>query len=389
VSSYRFRVAPVAATLVLGTLALVAASQAGPSGAQQGNMLNCPQADKWAISVWDGLSGTEAADALATCGADAVDGAYSLDRQTQVWSRWFPGHPELSNLASLNDRQGLLALGGAGAAAGAGSLAAAPAANQMQNCPPPEKWSIAVWDGPSGTAPADAMATCGVVAVAIAYSIDPQTQEWYGNLPPLDALEGLLALGAAAPPGTPTPLPGGSTPAPASPTVTATSTATPTATPTATSTATPTPIWTLEIEGSGMLEEDYGLVSTTFTVSLSKTRIQLQEGDGRLEGSVTANPDYGFGCELPFTCSLVSSSPSDVHVTATGLNPLIFEVSAEGHFVGEICLPDVACQTGEWAGVFMTVSQCSLPAQDGASVSCPIAQPEGATGSVTLTLRKG
>jgi len=65
-SSNRFKVALVAATVVLGTLAVLGALRAGPSGAQQGSMLNCPQAGKWAIAVWDGLSGTEASGALAT-----------------------------------------------------------------------------------------------------------------------------------------------------------------------------------------------------------------------------------------------------------------------------------------------------------------------------------
>ncbi|MDP2949074.1 MAG: hypothetical protein Q8P22_06010 [Chloroflexota bacterium] len=83
------------------------------SGAQSGSMVNCPQAGKWAISVWDGASGTAAADALATCGAGAVDAAYALDPQTGGWLGWFAGRPEISTLATLNDMQGVLALGSA------------------------------------------------------------------------------------------------------------------------------------------------------------------------------------------------------------------------------------------------------------------------------------
>ena len=178
-SSKQFKVALVAvAALALGTLAVLAALRAGPSGAQQGSMLNCPQAGKWAIAVWSGDSGAAPDEALAACGADAVAAAYSLDAQTQAWSRWFADKPEVSNLAPLNDKQGVLALGGAAAAAGAEPLAAAQAANQMQNCPAEGKWSIAVWDGPSGAAAADALATCGAEAVAAAYFLDGQTQSW-------------------------------------------------------------------------------------------------------------------------------------------------------------------------------------------------------------------
>jgi hypothetical protein len=66
----------------------------GSSEAESGSMHNCPAAMKWSIAVWDGDDGTAAADALATCGADAVDAAYALDPQTQMWSRWFAGKPE-------------------------------------------------------------------------------------------------------------------------------------------------------------------------------------------------------------------------------------------------------------------------------------------------------
>jgi hypothetical protein len=79
-------------------------------------MHNCPPAGKWSIAVWEGDSGTAADDALATCGADTVTAAYSLDPQTVAWSRWFAGKPDVSNLTLLNDMQGVLALGSAAAA---------------------------------------------------------------------------------------------------------------------------------------------------------------------------------------------------------------------------------------------------------------------------------
>ena len=83
----------------------------GSSQAQAGSMHNCPPAGKWSIAVWDGSSGTEATDALATCGEDSVAAAYSLDPQTGGWSRWFAGKPDVSNLPPLNDMQGVLVLG--------------------------------------------------------------------------------------------------------------------------------------------------------------------------------------------------------------------------------------------------------------------------------------
>jgi len=79
----------------------------------------------------------------------------------------------------------------------------------MQNCPPAGKWSIAVWEGDSGAAADAALATCGAGTVAAAYSLDPQTGGWsrwfagkpdVSNLPPLNDLQGVLALGAAGGP---------------------------------------------------------------------------------------------------------------------------------------------------------------------------------------------
>jgi len=86
---------------------------------------------------------------------------------------------------------------------------------QMQNCPPTGRWSIAVWEGESGVAAADALATCDASTVAAAYSLDPQTGGWsrwfagkpdVSNLPPLSDLQGVLALGAGGTPSaTPSP----------------------------------------------------------------------------------------------------------------------------------------------------------------------------------------
>ena len=105
----------VAGMVALGLLALVWAIGTGSTEAQQGTMHNCPQANKWAISVWDGADGTDTGQALATCGAGAVDFAYYIDPNTQAWWRYFVGRPAISNLLTLDDMQGVIAHGAVGA----------------------------------------------------------------------------------------------------------------------------------------------------------------------------------------------------------------------------------------------------------------------------------
>jgi hypothetical protein len=102
-----------AGMLAVGLMALVWAIGINPSEANEGTMQNCPQAGKWAISVWDGDDGTDAEQAFATCNEEGVTAAYSIDPDTQVWSRWFADRPEISTLATLDDMQAVIALGGA------------------------------------------------------------------------------------------------------------------------------------------------------------------------------------------------------------------------------------------------------------------------------------
>jgi len=83
-------------------------------GPQEATMHNCPQAGKWAISVWDGPDGSETGEALATCGEGTVDFAYYLDPETNGWLGYFEGRPEVTDLLKLDNRQGVIAHGAMG-----------------------------------------------------------------------------------------------------------------------------------------------------------------------------------------------------------------------------------------------------------------------------------
>ena len=96
--------------LAVSLLTLAWAMGSSSSHAQQDAMYNCPQAGKWAISVWSGQNGTDTGEALATC-AGGVDLAYYIDPETQQWLGYFVGRADISNLAALNDKQGVIARG--------------------------------------------------------------------------------------------------------------------------------------------------------------------------------------------------------------------------------------------------------------------------------------
>jgi hypothetical protein len=101
--------------LALSLLALWWVTGRGFSEAQQDAMYNCPQAGKWAISVWSGPNDVDTETALATCPEMPVTAAYWLDPDAQQWLRYFQGRPDITNLLTVDNLQGLLALGGAGA----------------------------------------------------------------------------------------------------------------------------------------------------------------------------------------------------------------------------------------------------------------------------------
>jgi hypothetical protein len=190
--------------IALVLLAALWASASTSSQAQDGGVYHCPEAGKWAISVWDGGDGMDTGQALATCGSDAVSAAYYLEPQTGGWLRWFAGRPEISNLTTLNDLQGIIALGSP--SANPVAPAAAPAGeDSIQSCPPPGRWAISVWGGDDGVGADQALASCGAGAVSAAYYLDPQTGGWLrwfperpdiSNLITLSNLQGIIALGA-------------------------------------------------------------------------------------------------------------------------------------------------------------------------------------------------
>jgi len=207
----------VGGTIVLGVLTLAWALATGSSEAQQDGMHNCPPAGRWAISVWGGADGTETGEALAACGAGAVDFAYYLDPATNGWLGYFEGHADISQLLALNGKQGIIAHGAVGAPPRTPTPEPTPSPQEsaMHNCPQAGKWAISVWDGADGSATGQALAACGSGTVDFAYSLDPGTNGWVGyfegrpevsKLLTLDNMQGIIAHGAMAAP-VPTPAP--------------------------------------------------------------------------------------------------------------------------------------------------------------------------------------
>ncbi|HJX61707.1 MAG TPA: DsbA family protein [Dehalococcoidia bacterium] len=192
-------------TIIDPLLAVAPTPSPTASPASSGQLHNCPAANLWSMAVWDGLDDTPTAEALALCGERAVSAAYSLDPATGGWWRYFPDHVDLSNLGTLDDMQGIIALG-SGSAAGPGAPEAG-IAFQLQNCPQPGKWAISAWDGPNATVTDTALATC-TTPVAAAYWLDPQTQAWLryfdsrpeiSDLASIDGMQAVLTLGATQP----------------------------------------------------------------------------------------------------------------------------------------------------------------------------------------------
>ena len=121
-------------------------------------------------------------------------------------------------MRSVRDRTVVLLPGSVlalGLVALAWAVSSGPSAAQqdaMHNCPQPGKWAISVWSGDDDTAADTALTTCGEASVAAAYYIDPMTQTWsrwfagqpdVSNLPALDDMQGVIAMGTGEGPITP------------------------------------------------------------------------------------------------------------------------------------------------------------------------------------------
>jgi len=175
-----------------------------------GQFINCPPAGKWSIAVYNGFGAAPADVVATTCDEVPIEALYWLDPKIQTWLRLFPGHPEVSNLTTLTNLQGVLALGSSlPAASAAGSLAVAQGQwmGELVGCPQPGRWAISVWNGPP--MPADqAFATCPEVSVAAAYRLDPEGQTWeryladrpqISDVTTLDSYDGVLTFGSSQP----------------------------------------------------------------------------------------------------------------------------------------------------------------------------------------------
>lgn len=95
-------------TLAALAFVLVALLAIGSQADASATMHNCPQEGKWEISVWTGDT-TDAGEALGTCGN--IEVAYALT-PTGAWERYIVGAPEVNTLETIDQYQGVIALGG-------------------------------------------------------------------------------------------------------------------------------------------------------------------------------------------------------------------------------------------------------------------------------------
>jgi hypothetical protein len=191
-------------------------------------MHGCPKPGKWAMASWEGADDTGTAEALATCEED-VDAVYALDPDTQAWHRYFPERPDISDLLTLKDKQGLFARGRVTPIATPTPTGTPPPTYtptptgtppptytptptstppptytptptgtppptyKMHGCPKPGKWSIAVWEGANGIDMVEALAACGEEVDAV-YALDLVTQKWSRYFPTRPDISDLVTL---------------------------------------------------------------------------------------------------------------------------------------------------------------------------------------------------
>ena len=100
---------------VLAALAFLipaALKDAGPGLAQQAGFTVCPDAGKWALSVWTGAAGTPMSQAAATCSPKAIDTAFAWDYGPQGWLYWIAGADAVSTLKDADNQQAMFLHGG-------------------------------------------------------------------------------------------------------------------------------------------------------------------------------------------------------------------------------------------------------------------------------------
>ena len=76
-----------------------------------GYLAHCPPVNGWSISTWAANGPVPVEPALATCKNVDIAVAYSLGPDTQTWTRYIAGRPDISDLATLDTMQGVLTLG--------------------------------------------------------------------------------------------------------------------------------------------------------------------------------------------------------------------------------------------------------------------------------------
>lgn len=96
------------ALIALGVAVVALMALGGQATADDATMHNCPDEGQWAISVWTGEE-TDASEALGTCGN--IEVAYALT-PTGAWERYIAGVPEVNTLETIDQYQGVIALGG-------------------------------------------------------------------------------------------------------------------------------------------------------------------------------------------------------------------------------------------------------------------------------------
>ena len=149
-----------------------------PTPPPHGQIINCPLPGKWAFAYYNG-PGASLDEIQGTC-PFPIEAAYRIDPDSQLWSRYFRQHPEISNLGPLWNLQGLLVLGSTSLHAASDDQTTPQMPQQlgqMHDCPRPNRWAISVWTGDAAAAIEQALATCPT-EVAAAYWIEPYSQTW-------------------------------------------------------------------------------------------------------------------------------------------------------------------------------------------------------------------